>query len=310
MDWIELLVKDGNNVADQLFENLLSYLPDVDHITDFFKSGKLKVRFKLLFNDLNKNEWIVYISKILRAEKIELFDDYFEITSKDDLIIESKLIDDYRDGKKVPFLTYADNWDNYFPEYDIVTELFPIVSPNLFKLAKADYSEVNSFTDNERINWLSTTGNGLAGIGILQSVQLIPEIGFGSIPKKEWYREEYHSRILNYEMVLKNFWLFELNNSGKTIIENNKDYILRVFISPTILRDNEKTKLEDIKEKNKKYYEGVQKGWSVIFMGKTAEVVSLSGEHKASELLINIPDSFLTSEKIEYYYVNGEKANL
>ncbi|EGO8312500.1 hypothetical protein E3O82_002490, partial [Enterococcus faecalis] len=309
LDWIEFLVGKKDNTIDQLFEKLKDYILDVDHISDFFKAGKSKVKFNLLFNDLSKHEWMVYLSKILDAEKIELFEDYFEITTIKDLKINQSLLEDYRDGKLVPFLAYADNWDSYFPEYDMVTALYPIVSSNLFELTESEYYN-NKVKINDRIKWLGSTGNGLSGMGNLQSVQLIPEFGFGSIPRKEWPSKKYPSRILNFERSLGEFWLFELNSSGRIIKENHKDYVLRAFISPTILRVEEEAKLDNIKEKYPIYYKGVYEGWNVVFLGKTAEIIYQIGNHKSEELLKYIPSSFSNPEKIDYYLINGEKTDL
>lgn len=309
LDWIELLVKKKDSTMDKLFEKLKNYLLDVDHISDFFEAGKSKVKFNLLFNDLSKHEWIVYLSKILDADKIELFDDYFEITTTKELTINQNLLENYRDGKNVPFITYADNWNSYFPEYDMNTALYPIVSLSLFELAESKYYD-NKVKNNDRIKWLGTMSNGLSGMGNLQSIQLIPDFGFGSIPRKEWHEKEYPSRVLNFERSLGKFWLYELNNYGNTIKENHKDYVLRAFISPTILSDEEIVRLDTIKEKYPIYYEGVHNGWSVIFLGKTDEIVYLVGYHKVDELLKDIPSSFSNPEKINYHLVDGKKVEI
>ncbi|MFS7400200.1 hypothetical protein [Carnobacterium maltaromaticum] len=307
LDWIELLIKKEDNAADQLFKKLKDYLLDIDHISDFFIAGKNKVKYNLLINNLSKHEWIVYLSKILDAEKIELFDDYFEITTTKELKINQSLLEDYQDGKIVPFLTYADNWDSYFAEYDIITGLYPIVSSNLFVLTEPEYH--NDTVINGRIKWLGNISNGLSGIGNLQSVQLLPEFGFGSIRRKEWHEKKYPSRILNFENRLNSFWLFELNSSGKTIKDNHKDYVLRAFISPTILSTEEVANLDNIKEKYPIYYKGVYNGWSVVFLGKTAEIAYLSGKHKFDEVLKNISGSFSNPENINYYLINGKNIN-
>lgn len=309
LDWIELLVEKKDSTTDKLFEKLNDYLLDINHISDFFKAGKSRVKFNLLFNNLSKHEWMVYLSKLLDAEKIELFDDYFEITTINELKINQNLLENYRDGKIVPFLTYADNWNSYFPEYDMVTAVYPIVSSSLFELAESEYYN-NKVKINDRVKWLGSTSNGLSGMGSLQSVQLIPEFGFGSIPRRQWPEKEYPSRILNFERSLSEFWLFELNSFGRTIKKDHKDYVLRAFISPTILCEEEVVKLDNIKEKYPIYYEGVYEGWSVVFLGKTAEIIYQRGKHKSDELLKDIPSSFSNPEMINYHLVNGERVDL
>ena len=147
-------------------------------------------------------------------------------------------------------------------------------------------------------------------MGSLQSAQLIPEFGFGSIPRRQWPKKEYPSRILNFERSLSEFWLFELNSFGRTIKEDHKDYVLRAFISPTILCEEEVVKLDNIKEKYPIYYEGVYEGWSVVFLGKTAEIIYQRGKHKSDELLKDIPSSFSNPEMINYHLVNGERVDL
>ncbi|WP_159458333.1 ATP-binding protein [Listeria sp. ILCC797] len=302
LDWIELLVKKNENTNNQLFKTLNNYLPDINNISEFFKAGTSKVKYNVLFEKLTIQEKMAYLSKILDAESIMLYDDFLEITTTKELKFNKYLLGKsyYRDS--IPFFTYADNWDSYFSEYDMVTGLYPIVSKNLFQL-----TTYNKIDFNNRIKKIDTIGNGLSGMGSLQSFQLIPEIESIKLPRRQFVQK---SRISDFDFTNANFWLFELNNSGDTVIEDHKDYILRVFISPGILSSDELKELEGIKEKRSSYYKGVREGWSVAFIGKTGKFVYESGKHRIVEFLKSFSSSLTEKENINYYLVSEEKVDL
>ncbi|WP_177194452.1 HD domain-containing protein [Trichococcus palustris] len=309
IDIIDFLANSEKNIPNQLFPNLLNYVLEVDQITDFFKAGIVKIKPNFLISKCNKQEWLIYLSKIMCSNKIEIFDDYILVTCNERLVINQNLIHHYYEHQSVPFLTYAENWDTHFPNNDVVTGVFPIVSPNLFKLAKYDYRERIMFT-NDRVNWISTMGNGLSGIGSLQSLQLIPDVGFGTLPIKGWFQNDEPNRVLNYNQVHNNYWLFELNDHGRTVREEKTDYLLRVYITPSILSESEKIKLEKKKGKYLEYFTGVYEGWSVLFLGGTSEMAYLSGKHDLEDLIENIPDTFSNESDIHYYLLDKKEIKI
>lgn len=314
LEIIGLLEKNGKKIPNKLFQNLLEYLPDIENINEFFNSGTFKIKTNFLFSNPSGEELAVYLSKILGSNKIEITEEYLMITCDEKLIIRQDILNDHGHRNKVPFLTYADNWDNHFADYDIVTGFFPIVSPKLFEIAQP--KKVNNrdlknkeLINNKRINYLgSTTIKGLSEIGILQSVQVIPEMGFGLLKSVRTRYGGKQNRILNYSQIMNRFLLSELNNSRKTIKEENKDYVLRVYISISDLNQDEIEKLELTKKKNTTYYEGVYEGWSVIFLNKT--FCMLHGKRNIKDLLKQLPSSFDNSERICYQLINGEKLSL
>ncbi|WP_077296658.1 HD domain-containing protein [Virgibacillus pantothenticus] len=303
IDIIDFLANSGKDIPNPLFPNLINYVLEVDQITDFFKPGVFKIKPNFLLSEYNKQEWLIYLSKIIGSSKIEIFNNYILVTSSDQLVIDQNLFRYYFEHQSVPFLTYAENWDEHFKEYDIVTGMYPIVSTNLFKLAKSEYHKEKIDTNN-RINWIGSTGNGLSGIGSLQSIHLIPNIGFGSLSRKGLYQNRTPNRVLNYDHVINNYWLFELNDYGRTVREENMDYLLRAYITPSILSENEKLKLEKIKGKNHQYFTGVYEGWSVLFFGKTCEMAYLTGKCNLEDLLENVPDTFSNEPNINYFLLD------
>ena len=311
LDVIESLAKSGNNIPDELFPNLVNYVDDIKNIKDFFYSGTFRIKNGFLFTDCNMQEWSVYLSKLLDAEKIELFDSHIQVTCENELTINQELAIGVHSRRTVPFILPVENWDTFYRDFDIVTSVFPLVSPSLFKKIKeVNYNEEkNRISSNKKIYWIRRSESGITGIGGLQSVQLIPHVGFGSLPRNIWGRRT-KSRILNYRNVISNYNLFELNKSGKSIREDNTDYVLRVFISTPELSDEETEKLELIKDGNSEYYKGVYEGWSVLFLGKSCEISFLKGEHNFEKLVKEIPKTFQNDNGIQYELVTAVKINV
>ncbi|MEK4838591.1 hypothetical protein [Bacillus sp. FSL L8-0152] len=75
------------------------------------------------------------------------------------------------------------------------------------------------------------------------------------------------NRILQFEISRSKFWFFEINDYGRLVREEQKDYFIYAYVNPDELTKEEEEKLEEIKGEHPEYYEGVKGGWSILLMG-------------------------------------------
>lgn len=180
----------------------------------------------------------------------------------------------------------ADKWDGCYYEYDLVSNLWPIVSPNLFEHC-IDRYEISDMVQG-RSKEISSCGNSLSGIAQLDPVMIHPRNGIFTSTRDPYAKKAGY--VGERGTLQENYWLFELNNHGDMVHKEKKDYVLFVFISPRNLNDYEQERLVDY-EADVDYIKGVKEGWSILFIGHEQKYYIKPGIATRDEMYALIPES-------------------
>lgn len=305
------IFKKFNSISKSLVSSLVSNR-DADMIlTDIslFFDGNLSthtfvqldnIEFKKVdMRTLSPTEELIMFGKLFNADSIEVFNTDLQIKSTS--FCQFNIDRRYPDNNYIPIAIMADKWTGDYEEYDMVSALWPIVSKNLYSRLLGDYEVVEISVRTKTVGEYS---NSLSGLASLDPVLIHPKMGmFSKADRNYWKKQNWVGR---FENSANNFYLFELNNHSITVFENKQDFFLYAYISPKVLSNEEQIALQDYRDEDPEYYEGVNSGWSILLLGNTAKFVILPGMHKRNDLVSRIKPAFWEENKdICYSFTDG-----
>lgn len=196
----------------------------------------------------------------------------------------------------------ADSWTGVYEEYDLVSNIWPIVPTNLFSGLNCDY-EIEALADS-RAKSIESLGNGIAGIAQLDPTLINPRFGISS--KNRSINRNKKCFVGECEYIQNGYWLFEFNNHGDLVRNKKKDFVLFVFVAPRKLNDAEESRLLDFSGKDEVYVKGVREGWSILFIGHAQKYIIMPGQVKKADIIKQIPNSIISNtDGITYYNLDG-----
>lgn len=281
--------------------DLSSYLEENLNVPEFVDRKEISFK-KIDLRYLNETEKLIAIGKLLGAKKIMVSSDIVSVTSESLNLIkhEREIIDD----NMLPAIVKADEWIGDLKEYDLISQLWPIVPERLF-------NRLQGFGVQDIVGGRSKTtassSNSIAGLASTDPVLVHPVMGVFSKREDTYWRKS--NWIGRFENPNGKFWLFELNDNGRLIRDKNEDFFLFTFISPRELSEEELLTLEDFRD-DVSYYSGVKNGWSILILGKTGEMVIKSGVSTKEELVKLVKLSFWKrNDNIIYKFIDGTFVN-
>ncbi len=287
--------------ADLVLDEMVAFLGNQVGAGEFSRMSKVELK-GFDYRTLGPTAKLVFIGKILNAKSVEVYDN--------DLIVESMLFStiDTRKSRPmnselIPLAVRADNWSGKYEQYDLVSSLWPIVPDKLYS-ALADHFEVRAITDRTKAT--ADYGNSLAGLARIDPVLIHPKMGMFLKNEDRFKRNE--NWVGKFQNPAADFWLSELNNSGQTVFQEKRDFFLFAFIPPRALTDEERISLVEWRDEDPDYYVGVENGWSILVLGKTAQVIVLSGLREREEMVNKIKESFWEkNQDIAYEFTDGTR---
>lgn len=231
-----------------------------------------------------------YLSKMLvgallmSAEKIEVIDDNTIIITRDS---EGRIPEDEEFWRFDRYLVPAVENDT-FKEYDIISNLYPIVPERLITHLKCAKNITNSKAVT--VPAYSNCYNEL----FFQDARLVnPGIGIYSADKKCGRKRD--SYIHAFETMKSKFQCIDFEQSfprGKRCIP----YL--AYIAPVELTAKDVELLEQIKESEPQYYEGVTKGWTLLVTNMDIDnIIIRPGKINRATMINFISDDFWQTYK-------------
>lgn len=246
----------------------------------------------------------VLIGKMIAASEISVQDSNIKILSDGFKPIQFRSRS-FREGTALSTLVVkADNWTGVYSEYDLVSNIWPIIPAILFDGLIDDYD--NRVLIENRAKAIAQVGNGIAGIAQLEPALINPKFGI-STKSLDRYRGK-NCYVGECEHIQNSYWLFELNNHGDLVRNQKKDFVLFAFIAPRKLNEEEEIRLLDFKDNDEVYIKGVREGWSILFLGNEQKYFILPGMVSKSDIIKQIPDSIRNKNKVVYYNLDGTRA--
>lgn len=262
--------------------------------------------FSLKNVDFRKYEEVyrrILIGKLIDVSSIEVNDRSISVhdSNYSELPIERYRIHE-EDYSLSSVAIKADKWEGSFKEYDVVSNLWPVINPQLFDALRDEHS-VKDISSHCKM--LHEAGNGIQGIARLNPTLINPNYGIGVEHKGNFKKRD--CLLSNPDSIAKNFWLFELTNHKRDTFEQNKGASLFVFIAPRELTDAETLRLKELELIDPNFAKGVKEGWSILFLSNEEYVIE-PGMVSKSHIISKIPESVRTKDpEITYYNTDGTK---
>lgn len=276
----ELSVTEYGNINWKGLENCLKKQIS---IRDFLTINKVTIfHFNLSNLDILTKELV--LAKLISANKISVLNTSVTIESKG--LIKTNLIHKRYSHSDIELLIKADKSNVVFKDYDIVSNLYPIIPKRLFDiLDKPNVQIVNS-----KIKMIHQFSNGITAF-FDQSPLLINEnLGLYMANKDSFRKKE--NLIYNFDQKRSIFSLFELNE--RFFMNKNKNiYVLVVFIAPKDLSKDEEQSLQKIQDNDPSYTKGVKEGWSLLVTAMDKEnILIIPGRCTRNELVSKLSNTF------------------
>lgn len=313
---LELLWKfvfDKIGFADAIFINELSYTGYGDILwTGIEKATKEKLSIKdflkkeiLEFKDFNlssldKLTEKLLLFKLISADRIDVTSDAVKCESKK--LYKAPFIGKKNDLDFNKILIKSDSWADSYKEFDIVSSLFPLIPEHLFK-AIGNYEGTKV---NDRTKVVHAYSNGITAFFDQDPLLVNQELGLYT-PDSKLFEKDIN-RVYQFDNKRSNFGLMEINE--RFGYKNSKEQnVITAFVVPRKLNEVEKQKLEELKDKDKSYYDGVTNGWSILVTGRRNQnTVILPGKKSRQELSSTLPDEFWEENKdVKFKYLNGQE---
>lgn len=243
---------------------------------------------------------LVFLGKIVEASNIEVKDIDVRIESSTFRSVTIPMRH-FGPDQTLPLVVRADKWEGEYSQYDLVSGLWPIISPSLYDSLLYGYETTEISSKMKAVADHSNSISGLAGI---DPAQIHQRLGM-FMPERDVFNRK-QNLVKKFDRSVNKFWLQELNQHGELIRKHKQDFILFGFISPRQLSEEELISLEDIKDEDPIYYDGAQNGWSFLILGKTSDFVILPGVVDRASILAAIKPSFWKkSDNIQYLFTDG-----
>lgn len=285
--------------ADIMLDDLNKFISVTKTASSFISMGNIEM-CELNFKELGATSELVLLGKLVCAEVIDITDMNVSIVSTEFQTILFPYKIRMMDADAKPIVIKSDTWRGVYEQYDIVTNIWPIIPDRLFDKLDDRY-EIEEIS--KRSKFVMHYSNSISAIAELDPALINPRFGI-SRKEHDTFRRK-RNMVGRCERISNNFYMQEVNSRGE-LLKDGKDYFLFAYICPRVLTEEEKVKLEDFKISDPIYYEGVLTGWSIMFLGRTAESVILPGIVDRNEAVERIPNSFWTlNGKIHYYFLDN-----
>ena len=227
------------------------------------------------------------LGKLIDVKTIEVVDDCLRVQGA---AYQELLVERYRSYEKEASLSSvaikADKWEGCFKEYDLVSNLWPVVNPLLFD---ALHDELCDIIVSMHCKQIENVGNGIQGIARLNPILINPKYGIG-VEKKDPFGQK-RLPISNPDSIANNYWLFELTDHNRDIVDGKKKGVcLFAFIAPIELSTEESEQLKEFEQNDPEFVKGVKEGWSILFISNE-EYVIMPGIVTKAEIISKIPES-------------------
>ncbi|GET25992.1 ATP-binding protein [Prolixibacter sp. NT017] len=294
--------------ADTLFVNELSYTEygnilwkgvvnsTRENITikQFVEREEVSLRnYNLSSLDILTQKLIIF--KLLIAEEIIVSDNSLVLRSGSPYKIP--ILQRRQHFNEKSLIVRANKFGDTFDDYDLISNLYPIVPEYLFdKIDGIDSEKVQ----NSDAKLIYSFSNGITAFFNQDPFLINEKLGLYITEKNSFGKDK--NSIYEFQNKRAKIHLFEINkpiDSG----EEKKRMVISVFISPKELSLEESSRLDEIRESDYSYYKGVKEGWSILVTGMDKyNTVIIPGKCTRKEMIAHIPEKFWQEYK-DYVFV-------
>ncbi len=287
----------GSKLGEFVWPGLASVIGQDMTISDFIKSGTLHIkgydfhRFDLLTSKL-------VIAKLFAAGDIS-------IDSDNNVGIKSAT------GSNLPenegyfncgrYLVPAPNECECFKEYDLVSNLYPLVPERLISSLSRFESFITKIKGT-RAYRVEAIGNSFVALFDQDARLIHPLHGLYSLESRFGRKPE--SYINAFDMKRSDFQFIDF---GYDRMRDKKGMMLLAFVAPRVLSPKDKSEIEKYKVCLPEYYQGVKEGWTLLVTAMAIDnIVVLPGRRSRQEMLDKLSLEFWNEYKdFEFRFLDG-----
>lgn len=265
------------------WERLNNILEDNLSIREFLAAKKITIsNYDLSKKDVLSKKLI--LTKLISSNKIIVNTNSVELEMNE--LVKNNLVERRHSFSDRDLLILADDWQIFNSEFDIVSNLYPIVPKKLFDLV--DKRHVQKI--NDRIIIVHSFSNGIMAFFNQNPVLINNELGLYLEESSSFGRKINH--IYNFDKKRSKISLFELNDRFLGTKDKER-IVLQAYISPLELSEDEADLLKKYETKDPNYVNGVKHGWSLLATSMDIDnIVIKPGKSTRSELISLISNTF------------------
>lgn len=271
------------------WENLSLFLDEKLSIGEFVHKDKVKIN-NYYYDKFDKVSQSIIMNKLFNASKIIVSENDVEIVSGNihcDRVLDCAFKGDIIMNK---YVARTNNYGNTFEEYDIISNLYPIVPDFLYNL----FIPYGNDVLNDNFKKIGNFSNGIAAFFEQNPFEVDEELGLYIGSRNMVGGKKAHIRTLDNKRAI--FYFSEIKTPIVESVDKKQCCLaLTAYIAPKALSNEELDDLNAYKESNPSYYKGVTEGWSIIVTGEQDDKNNTfikAGKHTRKDLINLIPDSF------------------
>lgn len=282
---------------------LSSVTSQATSIRQFADAASVAVHFSN-YHSLQQSTKLLLFAKFSGAGEISVADSAITVNGgKFSPLANCQDWDHFRERQ---YVFRGDVWTGVFGEFDIVSNLWPIVPSRLFE--KITNRNGESVSINDRTKCVHYYGNSFGAVSALDPLLIHQRLGIYGIKSSGFFEKKPASNVYRFEEAKNNFWMSDIGSEWEKPARERKHYLLTAFVAPRVLTDQEVTDLARYESEDPDYVKGVKNGWSVLFLGqKDVNAVCIPGRVSRRMLLDAVPESFWSTHKeLRFVFLDGE----
>lgn len=287
----------GSQLGDFKWPGIASLMKQDMTISDFMKTETLKIP-SYDFHRLDLLTSKLVIAKLFAADEIT-------IDSDNNVRIHTKqgghLPENEGYFHSMKYLVPAPNDCECFKEYDLVSNLYPLVPERLTNALKR-YEHINLEIKGTRVYYVDAYANNYTALFDQDSRTIHPVHGLYTIESHLGRKPEIH--INAFDNKRSDFQFFDF---GYDHMRDKKGMMLLAYIAPRELTAKDKVEIEKFRDTLPDYYQGVMEGWTILLTAmKIDNLVVLPGKKTRKEMIEKLSPEFWEEYKdFEFKFLDG-----
>jgi hypothetical protein len=244
------------------------------------------------YHALSQTTKLLLIAKLSEAEEVHVKEGQVEIRGRAFAPLRSFY--DWDHFRERQYVFRADTWAGRYEQFDLASEMWPVIPPRLFDQLGPRYGETAFL--NKRTKVLHHYGNSLSAVSMLDPLLVHQKLGIYDAKHRSFPEKKPSSFVYRFEEARNNFWFAELESDTGELGSKRVRPMITAFVSARELTDAESIELGRYRNEDPEYVSGVENGWSLLFTGdRDLNVVCLPGIVSRQQLIEALPEAFWLS---------------
>ena len=193
-----------------------------------------------------------------------------------------------------------------FKEYDIISDLYPLVPERLTKSLRM-YDSINTELRATRAYWVHACANNYVALFDQDARSIHPVYGLYMIDRGFGYQPATFINAFDSKRSNLQFLDFGYNR-----MRDNKGMMLLAYVAPRELTSKDSIEIEKYKDNEPDYYKGVKEGWTLLVTAMEIDNVVVSPGRKTRQDMLNklSPEFWNEYKDYEFRFLDGSVVSI